>query len=134
MATDAELSLYPSSTDDGKAIPLDVIMPKELLFSTVPAGADIGIVIPADFFLVSIMSSVDVMIDLSNEDAYPLASGVYPEGIFIAAGITYTMRLPSTGAAKVIPVVTGNEAGWISIQNFQKWAGLGLRRQLNIRG
>lgn len=134
MATAAELELYPSSTDDGKAIPLDVILPKELLFAAIPAAADIGIVIPSNFLLVSIMSSVDVMIDLSNEDAYPLAPGVYPDGIFIAAGITYTMRLPSTGPAEVIPVATGSEAGWISIQNFQKWAGLGLRRQLNIRG
>jgi len=131
MATAVEKQLYPFSTEDAQAIPLDIILPKELLFIQLAAEAAASVTIPTGFNLVAVYSSVDVLLDFANAAAYPLAAGTFSEGVFVPGSVMMTFMLPDVGAIKIVPVA--NRAGWCTIQNIQKWAGLGLRRQLGSR-
>lgn len=132
MATAASQSLYPSSTDDGKAIPLDVMSPRELLFVPLVANDESLVTIPANYNVVSIYSTIDAIIDFDNGLAYPPVAGELDNALFLPAGTIMTVQLPNQGAVRVVPVVA-DEVGYCTIQHIQKWAALGLQRQLGVR-
>lgn len=133
MATSVSQELYPFSTSDSKAIPLDVILPKGCILKAIAANAAASLTIPTDYDLVFIYTSVAVLIDFENTASYPLADATeYASAIFLPEEGTMTLRLPSTGAVKIVPLLA-DEAGTVVIQNIQKWAALGLQRQLTTR-
>lgn len=133
MATSVAQELYPFSTSDNKAIPLDVILPRECTIKAIAANTAASFTIPAGYDLVFIYTSVAVLIDFGNAASYPLADATeYASAIFLPAEGTMTVRLPSTGAVKIVPLIA-DEAGTVVIQNIQKWAALGLQRQLTTR-
>ena len=133
MATAAESQLYPLSTDKGTTIPLDIIRPAGAIKWVVSPNTNVAITIPASYGLVSLMSTVDVVLDFSATLTYPILDGSnMPESIIILANMVMTLALPSTGPARLIPCNTA-ESGILYMNNFQKWAGVGLSRQLNTR-
>lgn len=132
MATAASKSLYPSSTDDGKPIPLDVMSPRELLFVPLAADTESVVAIPGTYNVVSIYSTIDSIIDFDNGMAFPPVAGELDNALFLPAGTIMTVQIPNTGEVRVVPVIAG-ETGFCTIQNIQKWAALGLQRQLSVR-
>lgn len=133
MATSVSQELYPFSTSDSKAIPLDVIMPNSCLMQAVAQNAATAIDLSGVDELVFIYASTAVLIDFGNAATYPLTSGVeYASALFIPAEGTMTIRLPSLTAAKVVPLLA-NTSGTLVIQSIQKWAAIGLQRQLSTR-
>lgn len=130
MATAAERELYPLSTSDSKSIPLETIWPLRALRKSVAPDATTDLTIPAGMDLVSIRSTVDLLIDFANAATYPISDAtVYPNALFVAAETIYTVRLPNTGAVNIVPLLPG-VSGTLYIQEIQKWAALGLQRQL----
>lgn len=123
--------MYPFSTEKGDSIPLDIILPLGALVATVVSNTTLPIVIPADYKLVSVYSEVPVAIDFSSTLGYPV-TGLLDSALLVPAKHVVTAQIPSVGNARVIPLVAGS-GGLFFMQNIQKWAGLGLNRQLNTR-
>lgn len=133
MATAASDQLYPLSDNAGKAIPLDIIRPLGAIKWALPFNAALPITIPADFALVSMFSDVDCVLDFTGDLVYPAADATaYESALIIPADTILTVALPSAGAAKLIPLSA--DAGTVVMNCIQKWAGLGLQRQLTNRG
>lgn len=130
MATVAERELYVLSTSDGKSIPLDAVWPLRAIRKSFASNIHTALTIPADMELVSIRATADILVDFDNAATYPVADGsAYANALFVAAETIYTVRLPNTGAVRIVPAVAGL-AGTLYIQEIQKWAALGLKRQL----
>lgn len=132
MATAASQELYPLSTNDAKSIPLDIIRPKSLMHILVAEEAETAVVIPADFDTVVMYATVDMVLDFDDLATYPLGSSTLASAVFLPAQTMMTVSCPSTGDARLIPVRAA-ESGFCIIQSVQKWAGLGLQRQLANR-
>lgn len=128
MATAAANQLYPLSSADGVAIPLDIILPLGASFYTVAADAHTVCTIPAGYTTVSIYCDIDVLLDFTNTEAFPVA-GDYTSALLVHKETIISALLPSTGNVRAIPLVA-TESGILRIQQVQKWAGLGLAQQL----
>lgn len=132
MATAASQQLYPLSDESGKAIPLDIIRPLGSIKWALPFDAALPITIPAEFALVSMFSNVDCVLDFTGDLVYPAANAtLYASALIIPADTILTVAIPSNGAARLIPL--GAKAGTVVMNCIQKWAGLGLQRQLGNR-
>lgn len=131
MATAASNQLYPLSTEKGESIPLDIVRPLGAAVVPVVANAATTFSIPTDYAEVSISSTIDVLVDFENAAIYP-AAGPYDSALILRKDVIYTEQLPGTGPVKIIPINAG-EAGKVLINAIQKWAGIGLNRQLTRR-
>lgn len=134
MATDpATRQLYPLSTSDAASIPLDVASPLGLLHFAAAANSATQIVIPEEYSLVMIHATIAVVLDFTDIETYPISGAkIFGSALYVPEDTIMTMWLPSTGLAKIIPVVA-DTAGSVFIQGIQKWAALGLKRQLGVR-
>lgn len=133
MATTAERELYPLSTSDSKSIPLEAVWPLRAIRKAVAANVASSLTLPTDLQLVSIRSTVDCLIDFANAAAYPVVDAtLYPNAMFLAAETIYTVRVPNGGPIKIVPTTAGL-SGTLFVQEIQKWAALGLKRQLENR-
>lgn len=128
MATTAGKQLYPLSSEDGKAIPLDIILPLGALLSVVGANDETLVVIPPEYQTVSIWCDIDILLDFTNTETYPIL-GAMDNALFVHKDTVISALLPNAGNVRAIPLVA-DEAGTLRIQQVQKWAGLGLARQL----
>lgn len=130
MASAAD-QLYPMSTEDGKHIPLDIIRPLDIQVVAIAAEVHAAVVFTAGQKYCSITADVDCVVDLTNSQTYPFVSST--SGFVVCAGGIFTVQLPEAPVnARVIPLNAG-ESGQLRITGLQKWAGLGLARQLNQR-
>lgn len=131
--TTAERELYPLSTTDSKAIPFDVVYPLSCVKWEFAVDAATPIVIPASMDIVYVFSSADVLIDYGNTLTYPAANDTeFTQGFIIPSDTLMSIRLPDTGNARIIPL-RPNQPGIVYMQAVQKWAALGLKRQLGTR-
>jgi hypothetical protein len=131
MATAASTQLYPFSTEKGEAIPLDVVRPLGVVVASLSANAAATLNIPSSYAEVSIRSTIDAMVDFTGTATYPLV-GPYSSALLLHKDVVHTVQLPSTGNVRIVPVNAG-EAGKVLINSIQKWAGIGLNRQLTRR-
>lgn len=131
MATLAQDQLYPMSTEDGTAIPLDIIKPQDVAVVSLPQNAATSMTFTAGQLYCQLSSSIDCVVDLTDTASYPFSTST--RGMFLRAGKLSTIQLPYAPiAAKIIPINAG-EAGKLYVHGIQKWAGLGLSRQLRQR-
>lgn len=130
MAT-AQDQLYPMSTEDGEAIPLDIIRPLDVQAVAFAAEAHTAITFTAGQKYCSVCATVDCVVDLTDSQTYPFVSST--SGFVVSAGAVYTIQLPEAPAtARIIPL-NAAEAGSFRVTGIQKWAGIGLARQLQQR-
>lgn len=117
--------IYPFSTPDGKAIPLDILKPSYLGIYAFPADASVSFTLPEESQVAMFISTVPAIVSFSAAlDAF--SSGqllantlIIPEKSIVASSIlnpTFHVR----GIA---------EAGTLYIQIIEKWAGLALIKQ-----
>lgn len=128
MATSALDQLYPFSTEDGNAIPLDIVRPMWLLVNALPAAAVTVVTIAADVVNASVFASINCFIDFSGAGPYAGLPYEMTDGLFLPANTLLTVALPRTGAVNVVPLQP--DAGFIVLQQVTKWAGIGLARQI----
>lgn len=129
MATNPiDKELYSFSTEDGKAIPLDIIRPLAIMLQAVNAGSQTSITIPVTWKVASFYSSVGCFIEFASAlMPWPiLANTEYTDVLFVPPNIIVTATV-IPGVAIISPA--SGSAGSIIIQQIQKWAGLALRRQ-----
>lgn len=130
MATALD-QLYPMSTEDGESIPLDIIRPLDVQVVAFAAESHTPVNFTAGQKYCSVSSTVDCVVDLTNSQTYPLASST--SGFVVCADAVYTIQLPEAPVtARIIPLNPA-EAGSFRVTGIQKWAGIGLARQLNQR-
>ena len=123
MSTPSEV--YPFATQDGKAIPLDILKPSSLVFYAFTDVAKTDIVIP---------TTSQVAIFLASEACLLSFEGSL---IALTSGIEYTKTLLIPKDVIVASVIQGTFAqirgltasGTLYVQLIEKWAGLALDKQ-----
>lgn len=126
-----EKELYSLSTEDGKAIPLDVIRPLSLLITSWGIGGFSTITIPvawkiATFFCERgcyVQFDAPVGTTLPAENIEHLNTLIVPPNTLVASTV-----LP--GVAKVVGY-SNLVVGKLVAQQIQKWSGLALKRQIS---
>lgn len=130
--TGIEKELYPFSTEDSKAIPLDVIRPLSLFKRAFLAAGQTVLTIPVGWKVAAFYSSTGCMIQFAASSLVgPPADGtVYPDTLFIPPNCVVTATVLE-GAGTVVSLA--GVAGYVVVQQIQKWSGLALKRQISTR-
>lgn len=121
--------LYPASTQDGKAIPLEIMAPKGMITQALTTAWS-TIALSALYENSIIFSTVNMFLDITNTASGSPTSGTsYTGWVMIPANIAVTIVLPA--ASIKVRAVTGG--GDVYINGMQKWASLALPRQFNSK-
>ena len=123
----ATSQLYPFSTEDGKSIPLEVIRP---LGAFVLSVTDEATFTTGPYELVSIRCSKDAVLVFNS--ATSIAEGVDLENALVLPAETIVTAVIPVNTSSKIKIMEEGSAK-LYIQHIQKWAGLGLNRQMNRR-
>ena len=123
--------LYPFSTQDGKAIPNDVVKPLATVSFAINAGASNNIVIPDGYTLVWVYATKHCLLKIgANDLPAPLIAGTsYANTTFIPAESPMVL-LVSAGAADLQGVGT---AGTLYMMSIVQWAGLHQVKQTSVQ-
>lgn len=116
--------LYPFATQEGKAVPLEIIKPIAALkfsFTTTIAS----LVLPVSLNLSAIFSTEDCFIDLANVITAITSGVTYDNLLFIPKETVVMVMLPTA----TVKVKGDTAAGDLYIQGIQKWASMHLPRQ-----
>lgn len=126
--TGIEKELYSFSTEDGKAIPLDIIRPLSLIRKTFLAVGVGSFTIPANWKIASFYSNVGCFIQFAAAviPNPPIDDTEYADVLWVPPNFVVTATVV-VGAARIIPAE--QVAGYVVAQQIQKWAGLALKRQ-----
>ncbi|MGE4259156.1 MAG: hypothetical protein AB7F19_07430 [Candidatus Babeliales bacterium] len=136
MATSAQEQLYPSATEDAKSIPMEIMKPTGFYLVSAAEGAQTAFAIPTAFEVCSIYSTEDAFMAFDSEPgelSFPVPDGIYPNILFLPARTMMTVQLPTVLRTGTIIPVFADLPIKVFVQSIQKWAGLGLRRQLASR-
>lgn len=117
--------IYPFATQDGQAIPLDIISPAGLIRKSFISAASSVVVLPEGYSVGVFYSSTDVLVSF-GADHVTLADGaVSTDTMLVPAGTLVTAAFNS-GNAYVKGLAS---SGDLYIQLIEKWAGLALNTQ-----
>jgi hypothetical protein len=122
-------NLYPFSTPQGSAVPLEVVKPKTLVSYAFPIGSS-SIVIPAGISACWIYSTQDCILRLDGV-ALPaaLVDGVaYSNSMFIPAATPMSVII-AAGDAQILGLT---EAGNLYINGIEQWAALAQPLQTSV--
>lgn len=125
--------LYPFSTEDSKAIPLDVIRPLSLIKKSIPAAGTVVLTIPVDWKLATFYSPEGCFIEFVTATIPnpPVDNTPYPTTLLVPPNCVVTSTVIA-GAARVVSL--SGVLGYVVAQQIQKWAGLALSRQASSIG
>ena len=120
----AAAQLYPLSTEDGKSIPLEVIRP---LGAFVLSVADEATFTTGAYPVVSIRCTKDAV--LVFDSSVVISEGVdIADALILPAETIITAAIPVSTPSKIKLMEEGPAT--LYVQYIQKWAGLGLTRQV----
>lgn len=117
---------YPLTTQDGKAIPLDIIKPSGLIFQDVTALAWSSLTIPSGMDLAMFRATEDIFVDLNGVQTIPLPVATFHNSVLLVPKGFVVASTINAGTLRAIGV---SKAGRIYIQGIQKWAALSFPRQ-----
>lgn len=130
MATEG---LYPLSTQDGKAIPLDIVKPKGLAFFNIPVTGSLAVdaIIPTGYKVCWLYATQDCIIKFSAVNLpVPLVEGTnYEDAVFIPAQTPIVIAV-TEGEASLVGL--GDSAGILYINHVEQWAAMLQRQQVSI--
>ena len=122
--------IYPFSSEKGDAIPLDIMEPLASIAVQLAVNAAASLTIPSTYKLVAIYSAIDLFVDFTDAQTYPVTLNTsVNQMLFVPAQSVMTIKLPDTGAVKLIPA-NANEGGLVVFTDIRKWAAIALERQL----
>lgn len=122
--------LYPFSSEKGDAIPLDIMEPLASIAVRLTANAAASLTIPSTYRLTAMYSAIDLFVDFTDAQTYPVALNTnVNQMLFIPAQSVMTIKLPDTGAVKLVPA-NADEGGLVVFTDIRKWAAVALERQL----
>lgn len=123
---------YPMSTQDGQAIPLDILRPHSLLSLTIATGiSSAAIQIPTNVEVFSLLSECDAILQFgaSNVVATDLTTGVLKnDAIYIPKDMVIFLSPPiDVTHFAIIPRLT--QSGVAIIQFLESWNSLSTKPQ-----
>lgn len=123
------VGLYPLSTQDGKAIPLDVIAPSSLVKFSFVAGVASDVIIPAGYNVCWLFATKACILRLSATDLpVALVDGTpYDYALYVPAQMPITVMLTS-GEASLLGLGDGD----LYINAVEQWAALLQRNQSSV--
>lgn len=119
--------VYPFSTQDGKAIPLDIIKPTGVLRKTFTSAGDDMLVVPDGTEVATIHADADCVVGFDGSVGVLVDGVVLPNSLYVPAGSIITVALDSGPIA--VRGISGS--GTLTLQTIDKWAGLALSLQYN---
>ena len=119
------LDIYPFATQDGKAIPLDILSPSYLVRIAFTSAANTAITLPEDTQVAMFLATQAVIVSFDETIAvtsptWQQASCLYIPKDGIVSSSVQALTIQIRGVA---------ESGDLWIQTIKKWAGLALDRQ-----
>jgi hypothetical protein len=118
--------VYPFSTQDGKAIPLDIINPAGVIYQVFTNTASSLITIPGNYTVGTFKADADSIISFGADLGALVANTLHANTIFLPANVIVTSVIVP-GSAYVRGLTA---SGTVYLQLIQKWAGLSLTTQL----
>lgn len=113
---------YPFSTQDGKAIPLDILKTRGLLISTFDAVSDSLITIPEGSEIAVLFSSTDCLFSIGSAlGSLPADNSLKEKTFYIPASHAVTIVLEQGSS-----YVRGMGTGVLYVQLIERWVGMGL--------
>ena len=129
---DSRDQIYPFSTEDNKAIPLDIIRPLYLMKTALVADTLVELDFPSleGWKVASFYCPAGCFIQFGGATIVtPLVDSYqYGDTLFVPPGGIVTSTVVE-GIAKVLMMGTGTS--YLISQNISKWAGLSLARKLS---
>lgn len=117
--------VYPFATQDGKAIPLDIIKPSGLIFTNFTDSADVSITIPEGYPVAAIIANTACFIRFGDSIG-TLVENTFYNNLLLIPSNTITIVSLIVGSAKVRGLT---DSGSVYLQLIEKWAGLALDKQ-----
>lgn len=114
--------IYPFSTQDGSAIPLDIVEPLSFFFVSLVINTAKSFTIPAGFDIAYVISETDCILQFGATDIpnAPVAETVYDNAIFIPADLPCMIKLTPGEAS----AVTISASGKVRFNKIRQWAAL----------
>lgn len=121
--------VYPLSTQDGQAIPLDIVKPSALIFWNLAATVERTVTIPAGFDVCYVFSTTNCLIH-NNVTSFgtPVEDHVYPDSALVLANTILILNFVPGANRRIYPL--GN--GVIYLSAFQQWGALTQQLQTRI--
>ena len=120
------VDVYPFSTQDGKAIPLDILKPAWLFLHGFSPDASTSLTLSDANLIGVFISSESVIISFDAALDSPLVAGMsLPKALYVPKGVIVTSVIPS----QQLHARAVDTAGTLYIQLIEKWAGLALAKQ-----
>jgi len=121
--------LYPLSSQDGKAIPLDIVKPSNLVVFNFAANISADVVIPSGFNLCWIYATKACILQSgASIPDVPAEGTAYPNAAYIPEGMPLTLVLEPGQ----ISLVGLEEAGTLYINCIEQWAALLQAKQISV--
>lgn len=119
-------AVYPFATQDGKAIPFDILKPSSLIIRSFTSAAVETLTLATDVQVANFLATQDCLVSFEDSLAVITVTGtVYPKTLIVPAGIVVASVCASTNV-----YVRGLSAsGNLFIQTVEKWSGLALEKQ-----
>lgn len=120
----SDLEIYPFSTQDGKAIPLDILKPSHLFhipFTTTSSSVEL----PENVQVAMFMASVSAIISFGAAVSFAGGSWNQVDSLYVPKDIIVS----STIKDRTLHIRGVAEPGSLWVQIIEKWAGLALTKQ-----
>ena len=118
--------IYPFATQDGKAIPLDILKPSGLILHAYTEGSASTLIIPEQYQVGMFLATTSCLVCFGEELVKPFVDSIiYENTLLVPSGnvVSSAIRHPS------LSIIGLNEGGQLYIQLIDRWAGLALDRQ-----
>lgn len=122
----APSQLYPFSSQDSKAIPIEIAAPLSVVKYALVANTKKDIVVPASWVVGWIYSDVDIVFSHNDTDlVYPMVEGTeYTDATFIPKRRPYSIKWVP-GAGSILPLASGT----VYMMKIEQWAALVQAKQ-----
>jgi hypothetical protein len=122
--------IYPLSSQDGKAIPLDVVKPSSLVKFNFVAGVAADVTIPAGYLLCWVFATKPCILRLSavNLPAALVAGTAYDKALYIPQDMPLTVVL-TPGEASLLGLAADGE---LYINAVEQWGALLQSKQASV--
>lgn len=120
---------YPFSTQDGQAVPLEIVKPVSLIFWNIINGSDKTITIPAGYGSVYVFSSIACIFrNIDMAFATFVEATEYTKSIFVPANTVVSMQVES-GTGHIFGLGTGR----LYMSSIEQWASLSQSLQSSVQ-
>lgn len=111
---------YPLATQDGQAVPLEIVKAANFLFAVLVANVNKPVTIPAGLVTAYVLSTVNCVLKNASAAFTALAADTnYPDAMFIPSDHLTTLQL-TPGVINIWPLASGT----IYITGIEQWAAL----------